>query len=86
MTVELPGVEPDEVDLMLFENALVIEGQRPMPSLDTRGIYHAAEIRRGPFRLEVALPARVEAEPVELRSELGLLFISLNKMEAARGR
>jgi len=34
---------------------------------------------RRPFRLEIALPARVDAEPVELYCELGLLSIRLAK-------
>jgi HSP20 family protein len=80
LTVELPGIDPEEeLDVAFFENAVVVEGRRRMPSLDPGGIYHAAEIRRGPFRLEIALPARVSAEPVELRCELGLLSIRLAK-------
>jgi HSP20 family protein len=79
LTVELPGIDPDEVEVALFENAVVVEGRRRMPSLGAAGIYHAAEIRRGPFRLEIALPARVDAEPVELHCELGLLSIQLAK-------
>jgi HSP20 family protein len=86
VTVELAGVEPDEVDVLLFENAVVVEGRRRIPALEAGGIYHAAEIRRGPFHVEIGLPARVEAEPVELRCELGLLFISLRKLEATDGR
>jgi HSP20 family protein len=83
LTVELPGIDPDEVDVAFFENAVVVEGRRRMPSLDAAGIYHTAEIRRGPFRLEIALPARVDAEPVELHCELGLLSIRLAKASRA---
>ena len=79
LTVELPGIDPDEVDVALLENVIVVEGRGRMPSLDAAGIYHAAEIRRGPFRLEIALPARVNTEPVELHCELGLLSIQLAK-------
>ena len=79
VTVELPGVEPEELDVELYENALVVEGRRKMPALDAGGIYHAAEIRRGPFRLEIGLPAPVKAEPVELRYDAGLLSIQLAK-------
>ena len=49
LTIELPGIDPDEVDVAFFENAVVVEGRRRMPALDAAGIYHAAEIRRGPF-------------------------------------
>jgi HSP20 family protein len=86
VTIELAGIEPAEVDVVCFETTVVVEGRRRLPALDTTGVYHVAEIRRGHFRVEIALPARVDAEPVELRSELGLLSISLTKRDAPEGR
>jgi HSP20 family protein len=80
VTVELPGIDPEDVDVAFFDDAVVVEGRRRMPSLDSSGIYHTAEIRRGPFRLEIALPARVDAQPLELHCELGLLSIQLAKV------
>ena len=85
VTIELAGIEPAEVHVLCFERTVVVEGRRPMPALDVAGIYHTAEIRRGTFRLEIALPANVDADPVELRSELGLLSISLAKRDVEGG-
>jgi HSP20 family protein len=86
VTIELAGIEPAEVTVLCFDRAVVVEGRRRLPALDAGGIYHTAEIRRGNFRVEIALPARVDAEPVELRSELGLLLISLAKRDATESR
>jgi HSP20 family molecular chaperone IbpA len=86
VTIELAGIAPAEVQVLFLERAVVVEGRRRLPALDTSGIYHAAEIRRGHFRLEIALPAEVAVEPVELRSELGLLLISFAKRIALEGR
>jgi HSP20 family protein len=86
VTVELPGVELDEAEVRLFEGALVVTGRRRLPDLDDDGIYHAVEIRRGPFRAEIALPVRVEEQPRELRSELGFLYVRFNKWVDAHGR
>jgi HSP20 family protein len=83
VTVELAGVEPEELDVLFFDNAVVVEGQRRLPALDSGGIFHAAEIRRGQFRLEIALPSPVNAEPVEMRSDMGMLFIRLTKSGTA---
>ena len=85
VTIELAGIEPAEVHVLCFERTVVVEGRRRMPALDAAGTYHTAEIRRGTFRLEIALPANVDAEPVELRSELGLLSISLAKRDVEGG-
>lgn len=73
-------MEPDEAEVRLFEGVLVVTGRRRLPDLDDDGIYHTVEIRRGPFRAEIALPARVETQPRELRSELGFLFVKFNKV------
>jgi HSP20 family protein len=83
VTVELAGVDPEEVEVLLFEDALVIEGQRRLPPTDEEGVYHAAQIRQGPFRLELALPAPIDAEHVGARSERGLLHITLAKAEGS---
>src|SRR5438270_4295994 len=53
VTIELAGVDPEEMEVSLFENALVVEGGRRVPELDVGGIYHAAEIRRGPLEAKV---------------------------------
>ena len=84
VTIELAGVDEDELDVLLYEDALVIEGQRrvPIPPLpDGTGVYHAAEIRQGRFRVELGLPAAIEPERADARYDRGLLQISLLKAE-----
>jgi HSP20 family protein len=82
VTVEVPGIEPEDLEVLCFENAVVVEGRRPLPSSEASGIYHTAEIRRGPFKLEIPLPARVNTDPLELRCDLGMLSIRFEKAEA----
>jgi HSP20 family protein len=77
--VDLAGVAEDDVEIQLFEDALVIEGTRRLPACDEDGVYHAAGIRQGPFHLELPLPRPVDAERVEARYERGLLRIVLPK-------
>lgn len=78
VTVDLAGVEEEDLEVLLFQDALVISGQRrPQPA--EPGVYHAAEIRQGPFRLEVSLPVAVDANAIDARYERGLLHISLTK-------
>jgi HSP20 family protein len=80
VTVELAGVDPEEVDVLLFEDAVVVEGQRRLPPPGEAGVYHAAQIRQGLFRLELALPAPIDTERVDARSDRGLLLITLAKV------
>jgi HSP20 family protein len=82
--VELAGVEEGEVDIQLFDDAVVVEGERRLPACDQAAVYHAAAVRQGAFRLEVPLPAAVDASNVEATYDRGLLRISLRKAEGAR--
>jgi HSP20 family protein len=77
-------VDPDGLDLVVYENAVVVEGRRQLPRADAAGVYHAVQIRRGPYRLELALPARIDPEYVKVHSDRGLLHITFAK--ATEGR
>jgi len=81
--VDLAGVEEDELEVQLFEDVLVVEGRRRLPSCQEGAVYHAVGIRQGPFRVELPLPAPVDAERVEARYERGLLRITLPKRAEA---
>lgn len=78
--VDLAGVEEDDFEVQLFQDALVVEGRRQLPSCREGAVYHTAGIRQGPFQVEVVLPAPVDAERVEARYERGLLRITLPKL------
>ena len=83
ITVDLAGVDESDFEIQLFEDVLVVEGQRQLPAGHEAGVYHAAGVRQGPFRLELPLPAPVEAERVEARYDRGLLRITLPKRARA---
>jgi HSP20 family molecular chaperone IbpA len=77
--VDLAGVEEDDFEVHLFEDAVIVEGHRRLPQANEAAIYHAASIRQGPFRVEIPLPARVDPERVEAHYDRGLLRITLGK-------
>ena len=81
VTVELAGVDQDEIDVLLFEDALIVEGQRRLSPAEAGGVYHAAQIRQGPFRLELTLPAAVDTEQGEAHYDRGLLTMILIKRD-----
>jgi HSP20 family molecular chaperone IbpA len=79
VVVELAGVDEEAFEVLLFEDALVLDGHRRIPTCEEGGLYHAVGIRQGPFRLEVRLPGPVDADRVHARYERGLLWIRLPK-------
>jgi HSP20 family protein len=78
VTVELAGVDVEQLEVLLFEDALLIEGRRNLPVTD-EGVYHAAGIRQGPFRVEVSLPVQIEGDRVEASYDRGLLRVRVPK-------
>lgn len=80
ITVELAGVALEELEIVLYDDALVIEGKRRLAAVDTEGMYHTAEIRQGPFRLEMPLPTAVDPEQIESSYKHGLLQLVLTKV------
>ena len=55
VTVDLAGINQDELDVVLYADALVVDGQRRLSPAAADVVYHLAEIPQGPFRLELAL-------------------------------
>ena len=84
VVVDLAGVDEDDFEVHLFEDALIVEGRRRVPAREEAAMYHAASIRQGPFRVEVALPAPIAAERVDARYDRGLLRITLAKRAESR--
>jgi HSP20 family protein len=78
--VEIAGVDEAELEVLLFEDVLVIEGRRSIPVTE-EGVYHAAGIRQGPFRVEVPLPTAVDADGVEAKYDRGLLQVRVPKAD-----
>jgi HSP20 family protein len=79
VVVDLAGVDEDAIEVQLFDDALVVEGERQLPACDAGAVYHAAAVLQGPFRLELPLPMPVDPSGVEARYERGLLRIRIPK-------
>ena len=84
VTVELAGVELDDLEILLFEDALVVSGQRRLPP-PSHGRYHTAEIRQGPFRVVAPLTFPIAAGSVSASLDLGLLRIELGRQTTGGG-
>ena|SRR5438477_8232027 len=76
VVVELPGVDPATVHVILDERALLVSGERPRPKADGR-IYQQMEIDYGPFQRGVRLPVDVDPEQAKAEYERGILRITL---------
>jgi HSP20 family molecular chaperone IbpA len=83
VTIELAGVQENDIEITLYPDALVVEGERSCEACgDAR--YHAAQIWYGPFRLEAAFPTPIDAERVTGRFERGFLSLTVPKATGSR--
>ena len=73
--VELPGVDPETVQLIAHARALVVAGERKRPK--DGGHYEQMEIEHGPFQRRVLLSEDVDAERATATYERGILRVTL---------
>jgi HSP20 family protein len=78
--VDLAGVEEDDLEIAVFQDAVVIEGERRVPC-EAGGVYHAAAIRQGPFHIDVPLPTVIDPARAVADYQAGLLRVVLPKTD-----
>jgi HSP20 family protein len=83
VTVELPGVEADDLEITLEDGLLTIQGERHFAHDSSEQQFHRIERRYGAFRRAITLPAQVMAEGIQATAEDGVLQILVPKMEEA---
>jgi len=76
VVVELPGADPEQVQIVLQNGALIIAGERIRPSKCDRR-YHQMEIDRGSFERRIQIHEQVDAEAASATYEHGLLQVVL---------
>lgn len=89
VVIELPGVDPQSLSLVVGERMLVIAGERNRPpKVEGCVSYQQMEIEYGPFRRQVRLPEHVDPDRSHARYEHGVVTITLPVIERAapRGR
>jgi HSP20 family protein len=83
VTVELPGVEPDDLEITLEDGLLTIQGERHSTQDSSEQQFHRVERRYGAFRRAITLPAQVQAEQIEATVDNGVLQIVVPKTQEA---
>jgi len=86
LELELPGFDPESLEVKVEDDELSISGERPAPeNLNTRK-YAWAERAFGKFNRKLRLGRRVNRDGIEARYENGLLTISIPRAEEAKPR
>lgn len=82
--MNIPGINPEDIDVSIEDNYLRISGSHKEEKEDTIKHYYSKEIRRGSFERIVALPASVKRDGVDAEYHNGRLHITMPKAEETK--
>src|SRR5215217_3834275 len=87
VAVELPGIDPADVEVSVEDSTLTIKGQRDFFYKDaTDESFSRIERRYGQFTRTLTLPVTANVEKVDASFDKGVLTIEVPKREEAKPR
>lgn len=76
---DLPGIEPDQIEIQMDKGVLSIKGQRSGEQATEASRYSRVERRQGGFHRDFSLPDSADAEGIVASGRNGVLEISIPK-------
>jgi HSP20 family protein len=88
ITVELPGMSKEDMNISVDDNVLTISGERKAHHREEGNgrRYHRIESRFGTFTRSLPLPNVIDADKINATYENGVLAISIPKLKEKAGR
>lgn len=80
VTVELPGVSENDIDLSVDNNTLTIKGEKRQDHEEKGTGWHRVERSYGTFLRTIPLPSTVDTSAIEAGFKQGVLSIHLPKL------
>ena len=81
ITVELPGVGPDHIEVSLTDGMLNVDGEKPRTVDLPEAKVHLSERRYGAIRRSFRVPAAVDEDTISAAFEKGVLILTLPKRQ-----
>jgi HSP20 family protein len=86
LKVELPEVDPKDVEIQVENNQLTIKGERKLEDTENREGWHRIERVYGAFHRSFTLPPTVDAEHISAETKDGVLKLRLPKKPETKPR
>ena len=84
ITLDLPGLKPDDVNVEFRDGHLCISGERKQVQEEKGKTFHRIERTYGEFRRVIALGNEVDAEHIQAKYEHGVLTVIAPKVAAVQ--
>jgi HSP20 family protein len=81
---EIPGIEPENLDVSLSGQVLTIKGEKKEEKEDKQEGIHTKERRFGSFSRSFSIPCEIQEGKIEAHFENGVLTLTLPKAEVAK--
>jgi HSP20 family protein len=81
LRLEVPGMEPNDLDVRVTAESVAISGERQSESKTEDGNWTRSEFRYGKFERVIPLPSRVENDQAQAEYKDGILNLTLPKAE-----
>ncbi len=82
---DIPGVEPDDIDVTMENGVLTIKGERKLETTDEGDNgYRRVERMHGTFYRRFSLPDTADAEKISARGRNGVLEVVIPKKEVVQ--
>lgn len=78
--LEAPGLEPDDFDIQVVDDHLVIRGEKRVQHEQRQGRYHVMECAYGRFERAIPLTAPVDESRTKAHYRRGVLTVTLPKL------
>ena len=83
---ELPGMNPEDVQIEIVEDALVLQGERKMENASGEGKMHRTERRYGSFQRVIPLPEGADPDRAQADYRNGVLEITMPMQQPQQRR
>jgi HSP20 family protein len=84
LTAELPGIDPQSLDISVKNDTLTLKGSKKVETSDKEVNYHRRERDIGTFRRSLTLPVKIQSEAVNAKFKNGVLSMTLPKVAEAK--
>ena len=82
VTVELPGVNEEDINLSIEDNILTLSGERQQKLEEQSKDYYLKEFSSGSFSRSIRLPKNIDESKTEAVFKNGILTITIPKTES----
>ena len=83
--LEVPGVDPDKIDLSFIKNNLFVSGAKAEKKVSQKGTYICMERGFGKFYRSIELPFPIDTKKIKAIYRNGILRVEAEKISDKRG-